>query len=157
MTQEFLAAIGAVTIEFSILERHLHFGIWVLLGLSLAEQATGQMVTAGLSFRTSVDLFAALVRHRFPSAEGKHIQSVIGRVNEAEQKRNVIVHSTWAQAEGEQVMRMKTTARGELKHQFEKMTLADVQAIATQIHAAAEEVLNLYLGLLSPDHRRATL
>jgi hypothetical protein len=159
MTQQFLAAIGAVTIEFATLEHQLHLGIWVMLvgNTRLNEQLTAQIVTAGLSFKQSVDLFSALVRRRFPAADGPDLQTLAVRVRQAEEKRNLVVHSTWIQAEREHVIRMKTTARGELQVRSQEMTVADLEDIARQVHTAAEDVLNFCLKLIFPDHSRATL
>jgi hypothetical protein len=64
----------------------------LLFGNRLENQATGQLVTAELSFRKSVDLLAALFRHRFPGRDDTALKELYGQLCQAEQKRNIIVH-----------------------------------------------------------------
>ena len=125
------------------------------MGTRLEDQATGRLVTADLFSRKSLDLFEKLVLHRFPDRDNSDLKDVCRHVSQAEEKRNIIVHSTWALAEEAKVMRVKTTAKGALT--FCKMTAADVRAIAGEIHLAAEAVLNFYLSFWQPDHTKVTL
>ena len=76
---------------------------------------------------------------------------------EAERERNVIVHSTWTLAEGGKALRIKSTAKGQLKTTFQRLDVADIQAIASRIHSAAENLLNFHLDVLEPGHARVTL
>jgi hypothetical protein len=158
MTDDFLTAIGEVTVQFATLEHQLQFAIWSLLvGTALENQATGQIVTAEISFRRAVHLFGALFRHRFPGRDDSELESVCAEIFRAENERNVIAHSTWALADEGKVLRIKTTAKGELKTKFEKLGVSDIRAIASRIHSAAERLLNFHLDVVEPGHARVTL
>ena len=156
MTQEFLSAVGSVVVEFALLEQQLDAAAWsVLVGTRLEDQAAGRLITAGLSSRKTLELFAALVRHRFVDRVDSDLTLLCKQVVQAEEKRNLVVHSTWALAEDAQFMRIKTTRTGDLT--FCKMTAADLRAIAAEVHSAAEAVINFHLSLLQPGHQQVTL
>ncbi len=148
MSDDFLNAFGAVTVEFAILEIALETAICILLvGTKAEDQAEGQIVTAELSFRRQVDLFAALVRHRFPD-ESNAVKELCKKLFDVERQRNEIIHSTWTLPDKEnKVVRLKTTARGELKTKFEKISAADIRARAERIRAAVGSLNGYYLPL----------
>jgi hypothetical protein len=159
MSDDFLAAIGAVTVEFAVLEKNLEAVICIfLVGNKLKDQATGRIVTAELSFQKAVHLFSALLRHRFPNRDDGDLKKLCAQLFKAEQERNAIVHSTWAFAAEDKVMRIKTTAKGKLKTGFNELSVSDIRAMARRIHTAAEVLLNFYLSLIDPNHKqRVTL
>ena len=117
ISREFLAAIGAVTVEFANLENDLEQAIWSLLvGTSLEHQALGRIVTSDLSFRRKLDLFEALLKHRAPKRDNADLRKLRNRLLAVEQERNNIVHSTWGTAAAnDMITRIKTTAKRELK------------------------------------------
>ena len=159
MTDDFLAAIGAVTVQFAVLENHLEMAIWTLLvGTNMSDQPTGRIVTSELSFQKSVHLFAALHRHRFPGEREEQLKSLCKKLRQIEDERNVIAHSTWLAGEEGKIVRFKSTAKGVLKAKFEHLSLADTKAIATRIHSAAEDVFNFLMDILEPSgHPRYTI
>ena len=158
MTEEVLAAIGRVCVEYSLLEMQLEAAIWsVLVGTKLTEQAAGRIVTSELSFQKSLHLYQALYRHRFPDRDDTELGKVCAQAGRAEAERNVVIHSTWWQAEEGKVMRAKTTAKGKLKTTFEKLSASDVTEIAKRLHQAAEEVMNFHVHTLEPESPRLTL
>jgi glutamate synthase domain-containing protein 1 len=154
-----LAAIGAVTVEFALLEMHLEAAIWgFLVGNRLEDQPTGRIVTAELSFQKAVHLFSALLRHRFPHRDDSDLKKLCAQLTRAEEERNAIVHSTWALAAADRVMRIKMTAKGKLKTRFYELSVSDIRAIALRIHTTAEDLLNFYLSLVDPHYKqRVTL
>jgi len=81
MSGEFLAAIGAITVEFANLETVLETAIWSLLvGISLENQALGRIVTSDLSFRRKLDLFEALLKHRVPKRNNADLKKLRKRL-----------------------------------------------------------------------------
>ncbi len=158
MTNEFLAALGSVTVEFAVLEMQLQSAIGILLvGTKLDQQSIGRIVTAELSFRQSVHLFGALHRDMFPGEREEQLKSLCATLSSVEQERNSIIHSTWAPGEQGKMLRFKSTAKGLLKTKFEHLSAEDVQAISGRIHAAAEDVFNFLMDILEPGHPRYTL
>jgi hypothetical protein len=153
MSAEILAAIGAVTVEFANLEMHLEAAIWsVPVGTRLEDQATGRLVTAELSFQKRLHLFEALIRHRDPGRDDGELRQLRAQLSQAEQERNQIVHSTWI-GTGEEVLRYKTTVKGQLRTQTARYTATDVEAVAARIHSAVEELSTTILTSLSPGIR----
>ena len=161
MDDAFLAAIGAVTVEFATLESQLDSALALLLvGNNLEHQALASIVTAELSFKACVHLFGSLHRHRFPDQDDTDLKALCAEVSAAADARNVIAHSTWAPAEEGKVLRIKTTSKGLLKRQFERLTVSDIQKIAASTHRAAEHVLNFSLrslGISPPGYPPLTL
>ncbi len=156
MTQEFLAAIGAIVIESGVLEQQIHAATWsVLVGPRFEDQELGRIITSDLSVRKTFELFSSVVRHRFPDQPDVNLSSLATKVTQAEEKRNLIVHSTWALAEDSHYMRVKMTRKGNLA--FCDLTVADVLGIAAEIHSAAESVLNFHLSLLHSQMPTVTL
>jgi hypothetical protein len=143
----FFEPIGRVTVNFEMLSHQVEFGIWHLLfGNHAGEQRTGQIVTADLSFGKNVELFACLYKHRFPKGDYKNLDHLCKKLHTAEEKRNKITHSKW----GGGTMRMKMTAKQKkgFHFQFEKMTRADVVAIADEIAQTATEFQNFFIKML---------
>jgi hypothetical protein len=159
MTRAFLEAIGAVTVEFASLESHIQFAIWSLLvGTKLEDQAFGQIVTADLSYRKRLEMLEALLKHKFPERDNADFRQLKPRLYKVEEERNAIVHSIWGSSpEPNNVTRIKTTAKGELKTKFHQLSLDGIRAIATRIYSATEDLANFHLDLLEPGHARVSL
>jgi hypothetical protein len=138
---EHLKAIGLITVNFALLENQIAFAIWFLIGL---DQQTGQIITAELSLKGLVALFCSLYRNKTndPSAINE-LNDLMKKVTQAEEKRNVIMHSVWAAGDTEKtITRFKQTAKTKkgLQNQFEQMTVEKLNEIANEIAEAAAEV-----------------
>ena len=161
INDKFLAAIGSVTVEFATLEDQLATAVcWLLVGNELENQTTGRIAFAELSFKNGVHMFGSLFRHRFADRDDTELKSVCAELFKAEQVRNTIIHSSWALADEHQILRVKTTAKGKLKSNNELLTVTEIQAIASQIHSAAERLLNFQCissGILGLDDPPLTL
>ncbi len=147
-----LEPIGAVTVNFAMLEESLSFGIWIFLfGNNAQEQRTGQIVTAELSFRRKVDLFCCLFRHRFPDKDDTELSKLRVKLMDVEAKRNRLVHSFWAASDEKgKSTRMKTTAKHKgIRFQFEKMGKEEIKSIADIIAEVAYETQMFYLNLMN--------
>lgn len=138
---EDLGAIGRITANFALLEETISTCIGRLVG---AGPAIGQIITAELPFRRLLPLLSSLYRHRTSNDEAiAQLDTLLGRVAQAGEKRNLITHSLWgADHTGEKIARIKATARKRkgLKHQFEEMTTSDLDAIADFTATVADEV-----------------
>jgi len=138
--------IGRITVNFEMLSGQVNWGIWLLLfGNYAGEQRTGQIVTAERPFGKNVELFACLYKHRFPKQDYKKLNGLCGKLRAVEQERNKITHSQW----GGGTMRIKTTAKQKqgLHFQFEKMSRAQINAIADEIAESATEFVNFVLSI----------
>jgi len=152
ISKDFLAAVGAVTVEFAHLENFLETAIWtVLLGNKLEAQATGRIVTAHLSFSRKLDLYQSLVRLH-PGHGDADLVKLITTLNQMEEERNITIHSIWAASTDDQkLMRIKTSARGLLT--FKEISVDDLHEQTKRIKTAADDLLNFHLALLDPNHK----
>lgn len=147
MDQAFLAGIGGVCVAFSQLELSLELVIGALLvGTQLDSQATGRIVTAELSFQKAVHLFEALHRHRYPDQDDAGLRELCKTMGSLEQKRNLIIHSSWAHSGVANTMnRVKTTARGKLKHSFESVTLDELRALCVELDSVTQRLITFVM------------
>ena len=148
-----LEPIGRVTVNFEMLSSQVEFGIWHLLlygNNDAREQRIDQIVTAELAFRRCVELFSCLYQHRYPTqTDYEKLNQLCRKLLAIEEKRNKIIHSLWGGA-GElgHSTRIKTTAKQKgIKFQFQKMSRAEINAIADEIAQAATEFLEFIVNL----------
>lgn len=129
-------AIGNIAVSFALLETQLADTLRLLIGTT---QPIGQMVAVQLAFKRMVDLFGSLIRERFRSPdELAEYSPLIGQLHQAEEERNIIMHSFWVAGDSQEtITRVKTTATSSqgLRHQFETMRVEDLDNIAkTLLH-----------------------
>ncbi len=139
--------------------------LWVEYVMSTAsglekvpEKRLGQIVTAELSFRQKMDLLSSIYRDKQNnSTELAELDQVLARVAQAEQKRNIVVHSVWAAyAVNETVARIKATAKRRskgLKLEIENMSVKDLEDVANYIANVAYEVQTLVIRFYHPNFK----
>ena len=139
-----LQAIGLITVNFAMLELTIASGAWFFLG------KTGAIVTAELSFKGLVALFSSLYRNWTTDAKKVgDLDSLLKRVMQAEEKRNIISHSLWTLGKSDEtITRIKTTAKMSkgLKHSFEQVTVDDLERIADEIAETAADFQAFYIS-----------
>lgn len=147
--EQFLARIGDITVSFALLE----MTIQMLAGSQLQEsQRISQIITAELSFRNLRALAVSLYRERHgEDADFETLQALMKRAGQLEGKRNQITHSIWAVGDSpDTIMRIKTTAkeaRG-IRSDFQDMSADDLDIVADEIKALAEETQRFWFNLL---------
>jgi hypothetical protein len=143
--KEHLEAIGLITVNFAMLEREIQAGIEFLLG---TDQLKAKIVTAELSFKNLLALFASLFRGLTATKEKiSNLDVILKRLNIVEEKRNIIIHSLWAVGDSDAtITRIKTTSKQKngLKHQFEQVTVEMLNEIAEEIAQLAVEFQQFY-------------
>jgi hypothetical protein len=155
-------ALGAVVLNFAYLESALSMNIWVLIDIS--DINVGKIVTAGKPFSALIDLFAALYRHRIVNilqSEGmsaevqiKSLTNLVGKMTEANDQRNQIIHSAWAgNTEDPDIhSRFKFSAKRSkgLERVSKDISTEEVLKIAHTIAKVADEVLEFSAIFHSP-------
>ncbi|PIS31062.1 hypothetical protein COT42_01840 [Candidatus Saganbacteria bacterium CG08_land_8_20_14_0_20_45_16] len=145
---ESFAPLGKVVANFAVLESSLDFAIWLLLvGNSSAEQRTGQIVTAELTFKNKIALLSSLYQHRFPTkAPFATLKEIRKKLSAANIKRNDLVHSTWL-AGGKKVT---TTAKERygIKIEFQDMNAGQIDGIGDFISEVSAEMQEFYISFL---------
>jgi len=88
-----LARLGECISNFQRLEDSLSRCISGMIG---RDRHAGAIVTVEMSYRAKVAVFGALFRYRFGSADlPEDVSELFGRLRDAEQRRNSLVHSMW--------------------------------------------------------------
>lgn len=142
-------AIGRISVEFSNAELWVNAFVWQLIG---PDQLVGQIVTSKMSFKSTLDLFAALFRHRFKDvALQEKCNELIARLADSEEERNTVLHSTWIQQSANlaEPTRFKITAprKKGLTHTKETVTAAQLEAIADDCKAAVLALSDMMIPL----------
>lgn len=148
LSQDHYRAIGRISVAFSDVETWTNAFLWQLIG---PDQLVGQMVTARMSFGRSLELFAALFRHRFKSPiDRARCEEHLGKLSALESRRNEILHATWMTQSLDQsdALRFKitTTRKKGLAHAKEVLTPAQLDAIADEFAMT----LNDFSGFMIP-------
>jgi len=141
LDDQFLLALGRVTANFAVLEDSVSFFLWSLIG---RDQRLGQIITAELSFKATRALLSAIFQHRIVDQVLRdELESLLNRISENEERRNVLVHSSWAAGDTPETRtRIKMTAKkGKgIRHQFEQLVPADIEVVAARASELALDV-----------------
>lgn len=142
LSEEPLAEIGRVTVQFALLEYHVRELVHWLLD---RPPNVAAVITSELSFRALYQLASALIKEQSPELSAD-FKEVLKSIVKAESRRNQIVHSLWGSLGPNLVMRTKYSAkvaRG-LQHSREEMTIADLYRSSTLMCIAAYDVEAFY-------------
>jgi hypothetical protein len=89
--------LGECVIQFQRIEDALSICIGRLIGRN---RLIGDIVTAEMSYRAKISVFAALFQHKLKSKLlPTDVAQLIGRLHWAEEQRNTLVHSMWDASE----------------------------------------------------------
>jgi hypothetical protein len=130
-----LEAIGEVVNSFEKLDDQVATAISFLLRRG---EEVGRIVTAGMSFRSKVNLLVVLVAHeRAQSTNLASLRELSAAFLQVEERRNQFIHSTWrCGLDGLEMTRLKHTARGRHGLRTDAETLAPDQVDALWQHCA---------------------
>ena len=135
LTKSHIYAIGLVTAYFSLLEQDANVLVADLLGLKSRDDIIS--VTAPMTFSTKVQLIKTLASTRFENEmelSGALVE-IIGSMEKANVKRNLIVHASWyyySPSENKSgILRQK--AGGKIKTSLEGFTPEDINDVAKSI------------------------
>ena len=116
--EELPAVIGLISMKFSYLEDTLSNTIIKMLQL---DDDRGHIITAELSFRVKVNVFASLYQklkanfffNAFPDFEEEYFKELVIALNKCEEMRNQVLHSSFTQSylDKTKIIRTKVTAK----------------------------------------------
>jgi hypothetical protein len=153
-----LAAFGLVNVHFARLELQLSLNTAKLIDPD--DLGIGNIVTAGMDMRRTLDLFASLVIHRTPLGLGlpgvddirNSLPQIISRMDQIRDKRNIIVHSYWESGEmaastptAIRFKQGKSAKRG-YEAAIETWTISQLQEFVAEIQRA-DEALREFVSL----------
>jgi hypothetical protein len=152
LTQEQLAAVGAVAIEATYLEQQLELVLWRLSGL---DEHRGPQFTANMQFRSRVEALHVLGRMVLPTTADAEFQSLIRELDECGVQRNHVIHGTWIAGAGDF---LELWADGAEKHPpanavkkpkykpAKTMAATEIETVACRIAAARDRLGRFYDG-----------
>jgi hypothetical protein len=153
---DYLRALGRITVNFSQLEGYIAFSIWNLLG---TDQRLGQICTARTPTAVQLKLLAALARVRMTPPEIEQVDAFVRKAGQAEQDRNTMMHSTWGVGVGVEtgsIYRSKeSVGRQGYSLSSQRITAQDLEEVAGLIEEAARSgssVLGATLRYSAPTH-----
>jgi hypothetical protein len=149
---EVVRGLGLVSIEFQSLESVIKMAIGDLVGN--IEAIIGTLITAELSFKAASHLLYALATYWWQndSAALQRLNDILNRCEQAEGKRNRLIHSDWYPdtKTGKGAIRFKSTARNRkgLRIQQESTTPADMNKVAEEVKSCRHELWDLLIDRL---------
>ena len=137
ISDEILVEIGKITVVFGLIEHSLSEIIGRIVTVGGRVRELGTIVTAELSFKQRVSVLTSLLLLALEKDNDaiKQFNRLKPLLFDAEQKRNVVVHSVWAKdeesADPHGVLRIKSTAKSRhgLRIDFIAMSLDDLRRI----------------------------
>lgn len=136
--------IGKITINFSTLELLLSSFTTRLIS---EDSKIGAIVTCEMSFQNLLKAFDSLTQYKLNKTEHKKIAEIIKRLNNVEQERNKVTHSTYANAENSaEITRLKVTAKqGKgLSITSEAVNMENLKKIVKNISQLIKDIEKLY-------------
>ena len=146
---EYLRAIGRVTVEWNQLESILDLCLIKLLGKDLTDPRS-HIVFTHMGYPQKMDALKALIGEvQIPSGSslGQYGDKVQPLLKKAQEERNIIMHSKWGVEKG-QVYRSTIRAKGALKTTHVPVPLGEVTAACEYIVNAAEALFASVVGHL---------
>jgi hypothetical protein len=138
LPDEYLKAIGTVTVRWNHLELIVNLFLIHLLGKQIFEDRS-HIVFAHMAFPQKLDILGALVEEmvKLPqySSLKKFKSEVRPLLGAAQSGRNSVIHSMWGMKDGK-VTKASISARGSLKFSWTPASLKEIEVTIQSIEAA---------------------
>ncbi len=147
LTEEHLTALGEITANFSLLDTHLDMCIERLMSANIRPLLM-RIITSELSFNQKLSILSSL--HTYKERDEKkqaELKALLARANQAQEKRNIVTHSTWLSSKQEDTAtRVKMTAKINkgLQIQQEATKVDDLKAKAEFINEVANDMFYFF-------------
>lgn len=139
LTAEQMQAIGRVAAQWSFAQNVLEHLIWALIPI---DTEAGRGITTHIQDTSRLDIIRALAALKHPGIYGE-IDGLLGRFNDLRNKRNTIVHSSWAGNPGETATGLKFSARGgKIQPNRSTWKADDIQAVGNEIERWIVDTVN---------------
>jgi hypothetical protein len=149
---EIYIRIGLICSNFEYLDLLLS----AIIGRIISEDSKiGAIMTSEMSFRNLINVFSSLILYKFESDKvfKEKIENLLKLLNNAEEKRNQIIHSTYAYDESDKITQIKITARQKigLKIHSDEISVSDLEEINQNIRNLIQEIRILYRNLFNEE------
>ena len=144
LPDEYLIEIGRVTTRWAILEGTLDLCLMKLAGKEIADPRS-MIIFNHMAFPMKLDILGAFVSELLPQYPGlSGHPSVHQLLKQAQEKRNLVTHSTWGKDEQtSEVTVGRLSARGKLKMSIQPISVAEIRSAADLITKAAQSLYSL--------------
>jgi hypothetical protein len=153
LPDEYLRAIGLVTVRWNHLEQIVNLFLIHFLGKSIDDDRS-HIVFAHMAWPQKVNALSALVEKVIVLPRYSNLQSykpiVLPLLNAAQNGRNSIIHGLWGML-GSIPTRASIKARGSLEFTWSEVTLKDIEAVIQAI----EDARVALSGLASPEWKES--
>lgn len=144
--KDHLAAIGSIACLWTAVEIYMELTI---LGLYEIDMGRGLVLTNNLTFQSRMSLLRILAGEKteklMTAAQAEELGKILGRVEDAYNDRNIVVHALWDHADKPGFVRRRTIrARGKkLQTVTQDYSAADLRAIADRIDVLLKDFADL--------------
>jgi hypothetical protein len=148
LPDEFLRALGLITVNFSYLEYMIAVHCGVLISAKIP--GTGWVITSEMSVKNLLGLLSSLFKNAFRNPEvQEELKDLLKRIDDCCTQRNLVTHSIWTpefdfvkEIKGEVIRRIKYTAKRKkgLDVQWENYSPDDLHQIANSIREVTEDL-----------------
>lgn len=143
---KYLVEIGRVSVLWGTLEGFLNICIGKLAGFSNGDPKPFILVSHS-SFPQRLDMLGALCEHLLPDYPGlADYKAVIGLLRDAQKERNKFAHHSLGPDGAGGVSMAVGSARGSLKTDVKKVTVADIRRSVVAVDKASRALCKLVLG-----------
>jgi hypothetical protein len=151
MTNEHLAAIGRITVEYSHVEWIVSAFIWKLVAM---DQRIGQTITSSLNFSGRIALLRALFGMLPPygiAADLDGLETVLKQAESAATKRNAVVHALlWHSTESGDFAHANLKPKKAAEWTQVPASVQDLIGVAEQLKAAYERLSHFMMKHFEP-------
>lgn len=154
LPDDYLTAIGRVNVYYSQLEASLQVLIWAILDSGIFSAT----ITAELDVKRLRSLAANLYMDRFGTEEdAAHLKRLLGRAEQVEGRRNVVVHSIWQLRHPDNaIVRCKWTAKQKkgFKNDEIEVSVQEIETLAADIAEVYLEIWELATRIMDENFAR---
>lgn len=139
ISDEQLRAIGRVTVNWCLLEYVVGRVVAEMLSIT---QKQGRILTQPLRIMQKLEVLQLLSElNAWPESERTELNKVVQTIDHARQKRNLIAHGLWVEdADGcHYLVQYGGNKKNRLSGSLERMTIADIDAIAQSVAFALRD------------------
>jgi hypothetical protein len=145
LPENYLTAIGKVTVMWGTLEAVVDIAIRKFAAFELYD-SRGAIITAHMTWPLKMDILEALVTELLPEyPQLARFGTVKPLLKKAQEGRNRISHGQWGYENGE-ASKLRATARGRLRTSIMPITIAEIEAIASDIGRAGAATMKLVVN-----------
>lgn len=138
--------IGKITVHATLLEDKIAQFISAIVGI---KDRKGLIITSELSIKQRINILYSLYQEQYEDdvVKCKKMREILGRIDQASNERNNVVHAIWGAGENGYVTKIKSTSKTKqgFNIRFEPFSENELNVILDKINSVYVEIICLYL------------